>query len=385
MSAGPQLFRIDNESRESSRMDEVEFSRLGLQERRDIQEWIATNPGILGNDLVIVGKEFSDFDRTSERLDLLAVDADGKLVVIELKRDDSGTDAHWQAIKYASYLRDASQDDIVAMYARHEGIPEADATQRLLQHLGSDDLNALNNDQRIVLASHRFAPEVTSACLWLNEKVPGDDLITCIQLTPHHDAESGSLYVQVNTIIPVPGTEDLSIGISDGRDQVGTRRSGTGERLSATFARSIRHEATPFLRRVADITQEGLPEAIRPDRRSKWAGQGGGQVGEHRYYHLWYSREPWGNWTTSYHVNLFRDDSAGWRAEVLLETYDADLKQKLRNSIENFSERTSDSHISESLDYDFANAIASSLARIISEFTSMVEREYENIKNDEQA
>ncbi len=385
MSAGPQLFRIDNQSRESSKMEEVEFSRLGLQERRDIQEWIATNPGILGDDLLIIGKEFSDFDRTSERLDLLAVDTDGKLVVIELKRDDSGTDAHWQAIKYASYLRDASQEVIVGMLARHEGMPEADAAQKLLQHLGSDDLNALNNDQRIVLASHRFAPEVTSACLWLNEKVPGDDLITCVQLTPHHDAETGSLYVQVNTIIPVPGTEDLSIGISDGRDAVGDVSSGLGEKLSRTFARSIRHESTPFLRSVADITQGRLSADVRPDRRSRWAGQGGGQSGEHRYYHLWYSREPWGNWTTSYHVNLYPSELSDWRAEVLLETYDVDLKQSLRNTIQSFDERSSDSHVSESLDDDFANTIASTLIWIISEFTPLVDKEYENLRNDEQA
>ena len=55
----------------------------------------------------------------------------------------------------------------------------------MLQHLGADDLNALNNDQRIMLASHRFAPEVTSAALWLNEKVTGEDLITCVTLTPY--------------------------------------------------------------------------------------------------------------------------------------------------------------------------------------------------------
>ena len=385
MSTGPQLFRIDNESRESSKVEEVEFSRLGLQERRDIQEWVAANPGILGDDLLIVGKEFSGFDRTSERLDLLAVDADGKLVVIELKRDDSGTDAHWQAIKYASYLRDASQEDIVGMFARHEDIPEADAAQKLLQHLGADDLNALNNDQRIVLASHRFAPEVTSACLWLNEKVPGDDLITCVQLTPHHDAETGSLYVQVNTIIPVPGTEDLSIGISDGRDSAGDGSRGFGEKLGKTFARSIRHETTPFLRSVGEITLAGLPETVKPDRHSKWAGQGGGQRGEHRYYHLWYSRQPWGNWTTSYHVNMYRHESSGWRAEVLLETYDADLKQHLRNSIDGFGERTSDSHFSELLDDEFANTIATTLTRIINEFTPLVDKEYENLQNSEQA
>ena len=102
MSHEPQLFRIKPGSRESERIKEVEFAQLGLRERRDIQEWIAANPGILGEDLLIIGKEFSGFDLTNERPDLLAVDSSGKLVVIELKRDDTGGNVHWQAIKYAS-------------------------------------------------------------------------------------------------------------------------------------------------------------------------------------------------------------------------------------------------------------------------------------------
>ena len=105
--ANPRCSASIPNNHESEAIDEVEFARLGLQERRDIQEWVAANPGILGDDLLMVGKEFSGFDRTSERLDLLAVDTDGKLVIIELKRDDTGADAHWQAIKYASYLRKA--------------------------------------------------------------------------------------------------------------------------------------------------------------------------------------------------------------------------------------------------------------------------------------
>ena len=85
MSGEPQLFRIDPATRTSEAVSEVDFTRLGFQERRDIQEWVADNPRILGEGLLIIGKEFSGFDRTNERLDLLAVDADGKLVVIELK------------------------------------------------------------------------------------------------------------------------------------------------------------------------------------------------------------------------------------------------------------------------------------------------------------
>ena len=140
-----------------------------------------------------MARSSSRFDRTKERPDLLAVDSDGKLVVIELKRDDTGANAHWQAIKYASYLRRATAEQIVGMLAVYKNVSPEDSWEELVQHLGGDDLNALNSDQRIILASHRFAPEVTSAALWLNEKAPGEDLITCVTLTPYRDANTGSL------------------------------------------------------------------------------------------------------------------------------------------------------------------------------------------------
>ena len=237
MSGEPQLFRINPENRQSDQIKEVEFAQLGLRERQDIQEWVAANPSILGDDLLIIGKEFSGFDRTNERLDLLAVDFSGRLVIIELKRDDSGADAHWQAVKYASYLQRADDDSIIKMAGEYWRESEDDAKNRLLQHLGADDLNALNNDQRIILASHRFAPEVTSAALWLNKKAP--ELITCIRLTPYQDTQAGSLYLQATTIIPVPGVESylVDIGPSTGMESGrGRGRSGTfGARLAATF------------------------------------------------------------------------------------------------------------------------------------------------------
>lgn len=197
MSTKPQLFRVHPETSSSTKVAEVEFAHLGLQERRDIQEWVVANPGILGDDLLIVAKEFSDFDRTKERLDLLAVDPDGALVIIELKRDHSGADAHWQAIKYASYLRQATQEQIVRMLAAHERLSESDAVDKLTDHMESGSLENLNHDQRIILTSHRFAAEVTSAALWMNEKSRGENLITCIQITPYQDGDA--LYLQSNT------------------------------------------------------------------------------------------------------------------------------------------------------------------------------------------
>ena len=215
MSTEPQLYRVDPNTKVWVKANEVDFSHLGLEERRDIQEWVVANPGILGDDLLIIAKEFSDFDRTSERLDLLAIDRDGKLVIIELKRDHSGADAHWQAIKYASYLRHATHEDILRMLATYERVSEAEAEDKILEHIETSSLENLNDDQRIILASHRFAPEVTSAVLWLNDKAQDEALITCVQMIPYQDGDV--LYVQTNTIIPIVGTERYSIQRSVGR------------------------------------------------------------------------------------------------------------------------------------------------------------------------
>lgn len=375
MSARPQLFRIEPSAAESKQMQEVDFARLGFQERRDIQEWVAANPGILGDDLLIVGKEFSGFDRTNERLDLLAVDQDGRLVVIELKRDDTGADAHWQAIKYASYLRRASVEHIVGMLANYRGVSEGDAANMLQQHLGADDLNALNNDQRIILASHRFAPEVTSAALWLNERAPGDNLITCIQLMPYQDEQTDSLYVQANTIIPVPGAEDYIVGISSAQDK---RDFGGGDMRDRA-----NDEVTQFLRRVANRVRDGLQEEIRPDRWSRWAGIGGGSSHVFRYYHLWYKHSPWSNWELSYFVNLYDKENASdtWRADVGLGYWYSSLKRwkdKLADLRVYEDQRINEwefrvTRHGNALDDSFANTLAETMSHFIEATSRQIE------------
>ena len=277
MNAAPQLFKIDPEDKQSQAINETEFSHLGFQERRDIQEWVAANPSILGEDLLIIGKEFSGFDRTNERLDLLAVDPDGKLVIIELKRDDSGTDAYWQAIKYASYFQKTSAEEVVGILANHDGSNTEEAVQKLREHLDEDDLGSLNNDQRIILASHRFAPEVTSAALWLNGKLP--NLITCVQLTPYLDGES--MYVHANTIIPVPGAEDYMVQVGSRQIERGGSSTSLGIKLTETFARNRNDDVTSFMRNVSARVMSEVQQEVRPNRNSRWAGDTGGW----RYYH----------------------------------------------------------------------------------------------------
>ncbi|MDQ7788458.1 MAG: MmcB family DNA repair protein, partial [Clostridia bacterium] len=90
------MYRVDIENKRLIEIPVATYSQLNLRERFDIQEWIAGKPEILGEPLLIISKEL--ILPSGRRLDLLAVDKDGALVVIELKRDNSGSDVEWQAI-----------------------------------------------------------------------------------------------------------------------------------------------------------------------------------------------------------------------------------------------------------------------------------------------
>lgn len=106
------MFKVEKHENRIERLGPRSFSELGFRERAHLQEWIANKPDALGEELLIIQKEFSGFSDTSERLDLLAVDKQGSLVIIENKLDDTGRDVTWQALKYASYCARLTKDDI---------------------------------------------------------------------------------------------------------------------------------------------------------------------------------------------------------------------------------------------------------------------------------
>ena len=56
-----------------------------------------------GEELKIVTNQFAKFEGAKDRLDVLALDGMGRLVVIEVKRDTSGGYQDLQALRYAAF------------------------------------------------------------------------------------------------------------------------------------------------------------------------------------------------------------------------------------------------------------------------------------------
>ena len=103
---------LDKETNKIIKIESKTFHDFGFKEREHLQEWIANYPECLGEELLIIQKEFDGFNDTNERIDLLALDKSGTLVVIENKLDDTGKDVTWQALKYVSYCSTLSKQQI---------------------------------------------------------------------------------------------------------------------------------------------------------------------------------------------------------------------------------------------------------------------------------
>ncbi|MER3364683.1 hypothetical protein ABQD47_08685 [Providencia rettgeri] len=181
------MFRVDVENKSLIKLKPTSFSELGLKERFDIQEWIEKSPTILGQELLVIGKEVTL--TSNKRLDLLCVNKSAALVIVELKRDDSGSSVEWQAIKYASYCSSLLPSEIFKQYASYLGKSEFDATKEIEQFIDAD-ITSLNTKQHIILASKEFNSEVISAVLWLREY--GVD-IQCTRLAPYVDSNGSYL------------------------------------------------------------------------------------------------------------------------------------------------------------------------------------------------
>ena len=209
------MFIIDKEKNRIVKIASQSFSDLGFKEREHLQEWLENNPEAFGEELLVIQKEFDGFDDTKERLDLLAIDKFGNLVVIENKLDDSGRDATWQVLKYASYCSSLSKfqiKEIYQIYLQKKGTQE-EAESNISEFLGAEDFGEiqLNQNQRIILVSGNYRKEVTSTVLWLLTNY--NLKIQCFKTTPYSFGEQ--TFLNVEQIIPVKEAEEFTIRMAE--------------------------------------------------------------------------------------------------------------------------------------------------------------------------
>jgi len=205
------IISYNKKDKEITQLDATTFADSDTMER-DIKTWIEKNPRILGEDFYIIVTEYNKFDKTKERPDILAIDRNGTLTVIEIKRDSSGKDIDLQAIKYAAYSSTLILERIVDInmkYLSEKGVNKnnKEIHKEIMNFISNPEFEELDGMPRIVLVAGEYTTEVTARVLWL--KKFGLD-IDCIRFKPYN-FDNDIIVFESSVIIPLPEAEDYQI------------------------------------------------------------------------------------------------------------------------------------------------------------------------------
>jgi hypothetical protein len=203
------------------------FSKIGIRERDDLQRWVLRLPDLLQEPLLVVTSEFDRFDKSDRRLDILALDAAGRLVVVELKRELEGSFADQQAIRYAAFCSTMTMEEVVREMADYHQIEQDEAERKIQTFLGTGELPELSAQPRIILAGSSLDDqELTSTVLWL--RTFGID-ISCVELVPYQLPNGGPVAIVPRTIIPLAEAKDYLVRVQMKARKLAMRKDESNE------------------------------------------------------------------------------------------------------------------------------------------------------------
>lgn len=198
-------------------LDRTSFISEGIKERSDLQRYLLNRIDIISPDLFVITEEFSEWESSMRRIDILCIDKNANLVVIEIKRDSDGSHMELQSVRYASMISSLKFDTLVDIYKQYlvkngKGSDTEKALDSILNFLGWDSPQEDNfaNDTRVILVAEDFSKEITTSVLWLNER---DLDITCIKIAPYKFNDN--LILEVQQVIPLPEAQEYQIQIKE--------------------------------------------------------------------------------------------------------------------------------------------------------------------------
>ena len=139
------------------RMTESGLRRLDstpIETEQRLEEAIVHDPTLVGLELLVIGRQVAT--AYGGFIDVLAVDSDGRLHVIELKRNRTPRDVIAQTLDYASWVQGLSLDEVNEIYsAKHNGVSFDDAFAECFDQPLPDVFNA---DQQLTVVAAELDP-----------------------------------------------------------------------------------------------------------------------------------------------------------------------------------------------------------------------------------
>ena len=222
------MYILDNNK--VTKIEETTFKEIGMKECH-VEELLRQNIEMLCDEedsMLIVGQQVTN--ESSGRSDLTAIDNEGNIVLIEIKRDKKDIEHRreafeFQAIRYAAsfatiHTVDEFIQNIYSPYVENHKDEYKDckthtsaeiAQRELANFFEGNNLSVedFNNKQRIILVASEFDDQTLSAVAWLNSNSVD---ISCYQISLNKANEK--VIIDMKKILPVDDYNDYLVNIT---------------------------------------------------------------------------------------------------------------------------------------------------------------------------
>ncbi|MBI5713700.1 MAG: DUF91 domain-containing protein [Chloroflexi bacterium] len=137
----------------------------GRTEPYDLEPWLASNPEIIGANIVIIGRQVMT---KSGPIDLLGVDKLGNTIIIEIKRDELPRESLAQAIDYASSVAEWTVERLGEICLEYTKKTLEDVFNEDFPEVDLENVN-LNSTQRIILVGFSIEASLERMIEWLSD------------------------------------------------------------------------------------------------------------------------------------------------------------------------------------------------------------------------
>jgi hypothetical protein len=137
----------------------------GRTEPYDLEPWLASNPEIIGTDIMIIGRQVTT---RSGPIDLLGIDNSGNTVIIEIKRAELPRESLAQAIDYASDVAEWTVEKLGEVCSEYTKRTLQDAFNETFPEVDLETVNP-NSTQRIILVGFSIEASLERMIEWLSD------------------------------------------------------------------------------------------------------------------------------------------------------------------------------------------------------------------------
>lgn len=212
-----------------SKIEPTTFAKLNMKEY-DVEELLRKNVDMICEDdetsLLIVGQQVTNV--ANARSDLTAIDNNGNLVLIEIKRDEDDIKNRreafeFQAIRYAASIATIEDENelIQSIYAPYvekhkdeykntDNLTYAEIAKRLFEDFKTqNNITSFNERQRIILVASGFDEQTLSAVAWLNSNKVD---ISCYEICPY--TLNNEIIIDMKKILPLTEYDDYYVDVT---------------------------------------------------------------------------------------------------------------------------------------------------------------------------